>query len=574
MPIGFRRSPAFTLLVVALAAGCASPGPAASGTQTAPTLPPKTIVVTAGAPVTGFGSWQPAAGGTPYLNEIVASGLTSTDAVGKREGRLAAKLPSLEDGSMIVLADGRLRATWILRPNVRWHDGSAFTAEDVAFGWQVAADPGIPKPTNSRQFAILAQIERIDAEDPLTAVVTWKTPFYRSLDLSLGGVWPLPKHLLGEAFEGVKQAFLNHAYFTTDFVHLGPFRLAGFGEGENLVFDRFDDYFLGRPKVDRIVAKIIQDPNVLFTNLLAEQVDIATHLTLPYALIVDLRTEWAKSGGGVVVETRDFSGFRSLITQMHPDRARPTELGQDVRVRRGLFFALDRKTLGEAMVPGATANIVTSFMDPTDRRAATVGEPFARYQFDPARSFQELAAAGWQRGADGRLTNQSGERVRLMVRATVGGNTEKEVAIISQFWRELGIEVGEEILPESQARDLEVRAKFSAFEVTAVSAGDTTLGRWDSRIAPTPEGRYVGNNRGSYISPTLDRIIDTIKSTLDEREQARLLKEGGEIIATDLPAMPLYHGVDAAVVRKGVRALVDDFGGGELARNAHLWERE
>lgn len=41
------------------------------------------------------------------------------------------------------------------------------------------------------------------------------------------------------------------------------------------------------------------------------------------------------------------------------------------------------------------------------------------------------------------------------------------------------------------------------------------------------------------------RIVDAIRSTLDEREQARLLKEGTEIIVTDLPAIPLYRDIDA-----------------------------
>ena len=227
------------------------------------------------------------------------------------------------------------------------------------------------------------------------------------------------------------------------------------------------------------------------------------------------------------------------------------------------------------MVPGATDVILNTFMDPGDSRAPTVGEPFARYVYDPSHALQEFASAGWQRDGAGRLVNRSGEPIALVVRSTGGSGSEKEIAVIAHFWRDLGMEVAEEILPESQSNNLELRAKFSAFETTSVTGGETTLGRWDSRIAPTPEGRWAGNNRGGYVNPALDRIIDTIKSTLDEAEQGRLLQAGGEIIATDLPAMPLYHAVTAAVVRKGVRALFDDFAGtGSLSRNAHLWDRD
>ena len=57
-----------------------------------------------------------------------------------------------------------------------------------------------------------------------------------------------------------------------------------------------------------------------------------------------------------------------------------------------------------------------------------------------------------------------------------------------------------------------------------------------------------------------------------------MLRELGEILAIDLPALPIYYGVQLAGVRKGVRALADDFAGttlpGLISRNAHLWDRD
>jgi len=573
------------IILIALVLGCAGPGaaqlPAANDASNPAPEVRKTIIVAAGAPVKGFVSWnQPTtAGGTLGLNEIYANGLSSTDAVGKREGLLAARIPSLEDGSMVVLPDGHMRATWPLRPNVKWQDGAPFSAEDVVFGWQVAMDPGTAKASRSSTASLQAQMESVEAPDPLTVVVTWKVPFSRALDLDLEGLWPLPKHLLGEAFAGDAEAFRHQPYFTTEFVHLGPFRLVDFGLGENLVFERFDDYYRGKPKVDRIVARIITDPNTLIANLLSGAIDIAVPSTLPYQLITELRAEWARTGDGAVVERPDGSGFRSLITQMRPEYARPVELARDVRVRRALFLGLDRHALGESLLPGATNIVVTSFLDPSDARGAVVGEAFARYPYDPTRAAQEFAGLQWRRDGAGRLVNADGEGVQLVVRTTGGSNSAREMAIIANFWRQLGIDAVEELLPEAQATNLEVRAKFSGFETTSVGGGDDTLRRWDSRIAPSSETRWAGNNRGGYINPALDQIIDTVRATVDEREQARLLKEGAEIIATDLPAIPLYRDISAAVVRKGVRALFDDFAGvanntGSLSRNAHLWDRE
>jgi ABC-type transport system substrate-binding protein len=75
----------------------------------------------------------------------------------------------------------------------------------------------------------------------------------------------------------------------------------------------------------------------------------------------------------------------------------------------------------------------------------------------------------------------------------------------------------------------------------------------------------------------MDRLSDALYATLDDREQGRLLREAAEILATDVPVIPLYFRTSFAAVRTGIRAL-DDYAGtqgsGAMARNAHLWDRD
>jgi len=99
----------------------------------------------------------------------------------------------------------------------------------------------------------------------------------------------------------------------------------------------------------------------------------------------------------------------------------------------------------------------------------------------------------------------------------------------------------------------------------------------DSRLQPLPQNRYVGSNGGHYVNPTLDGLLDKLYATVPEREQGVILKELGDIVAADLPMLPMYFGVNTVAALKHVRAL-DDFAGavrvGTTARNAHLWDRE
>lgn len=562
--------------VLCLAVACApapatAPGSAPGGGEPG-AGPRKTITVSALNPVRGFGPWLLGStqGGAASLANIHSNTLASTDAGGNLEARLALKIPSFDDGSIASLPDGRMQTTWKLRPNIKWHDGAPFTADDVVLGWEIAAHPDIP----SDQVTLLRNIERIEAPDRLTVVITWRTTYFQSLRIGpRDGLWPLPRHLLAEAFEADKQAFLNLPYWATDYVHLGPFRLVDFGLGENLSFERFDDYFLGRPRMDRIVIRIIPDANTLFANLQGGAVDIVTEDALPDDLFAELRDEWRRSGAGRVVERQ--GNWKFLSVQFNPDWARPTELSRDVRVRRGLYVGLDRDAVRELLFPGFADTEADSFLVKNDPRSPTVGRPFARYRYDPAQAARELAEAGWRRGPDGRLLNAAGEPVRVDLRGT--SVETKESALIAENWRQLGLEVAEEVMPPTLISDREYRAKFPGFEIVARGNGDTVLERFHGRQAATAQNRFLGTNGGSYTNAALDTLIDRLRTSIDEREQGLLLWDIAEILATDLPALPTYFRVRMAAVGRGVRAL-DDYAGAVLpglpTRSAHLWDRD
>ena len=214
-------------------------------------------------------------------------------------------------------------------------------------------------------------------------------------------------------------------------------------------------------------------------------------------------------------------------------------------------------------------------MPRADLRAAAVGAPFARYRYDPAQAQQELASAGWHRGADGRIVNAASEVVELPLRSTSASDAERQ--IVAQAWRDLGLAVAEEPIPGSLVSDRAYRASFPGMEITAQSNGDQILPRFDGRQCPRPP-RWVGTQGGCYQNPELDRLIDKLYGTLDLKEQGLVLRDIGTVIADDVAMLPLYFSITQAAVRSEVHAL-DDFTGapmgspGQISRNAHLWDR-
>jgi peptide/nickel transport system substrate-binding protein len=565
-------------MVLALAAcglACGPAGPASDrgadrGKNEAAT--PKSLVIGMLSDIRGFGAWEirGTSGGAAALGELHTSGLVTAGMRGGSEPRLAAWLPSLGDGSILVLPDGRMRVTWHLRRDVTWHDGAPFTADDLVFSVELARHPEIL----SSASPFVQGIEAMEATDPWTLVMTWESVTKDALTLGWYELWPYPKHLLGEAFGRDKQAFRGHPYFTTEYVNLGPFRLVDFRVGEEMVFQRHDGYFLGPAKLDTVTVRTIGSGSTLVAHFKAGALDMVAEKTIGGDLALPLREEWRRTGHGTVHVRPD--NWLYAQVQLDPRWARPVELGQDIRIRRGLLSAIDRDIIREVALPGIPDTSGDTFMDMYDPRAEVVGQPFARYPYDPARATQELANAGWRRGSDGRMVGRDGQPVQLEARAAVE-TWSQETAMIADFWRQLGIEVSEVVPTEALSRDFEWHATFPAIAVRARSVGEDALLSFDSRRQALRETRWIGTNYGHYVNPTLDRLLDQVKGTLAEGEQARIIKEMAEIVATDLPALPVYFRPNFALVSKGVHALTNDYGGSRsrgMSRNAHRWAKD
>ncbi|MBM2812013.1 MAG: hypothetical protein HW416_2772 [Chloroflexi bacterium] len=578
------RIAAAVVLLATVGVGCGpgQPGRPATEDQTRSGAPPvrKTMTIGVLSTVAAYAPWDLGnpTGGSAVLAEMHMASLVSQDVQGNREARLAARVPSLDDGTLSLLPDGGMRTTWALRPNVLWHDGTSFTAEDLVFSSQVMRNPQIPLGGGALG-TIMRQIDSVQAADAHTLVITWRTPFYRALDLGTRDFWPFPKHLLGEAFQGDIQAFTALPYFTTEYVHLGPFRLAEFHEGELQVFRRFDQYFLGTPRLDSIVVRTVRDPNALLANLKAHAVDIASEQTLTSDLFIDLRDEWQQTGEGTVL-ARQYT-WRYLQVQMDPQYSRPVELSQDVRIRRALLRAIDRDALRAFLYPGFAGSGADTFILDTDPRMAIVGQPFAQYSYDARTALQELAESGWNRGTDGRLLNQEGRPVQIDVRGSVVDS--KGVALVADYWRRIGIEAAENISPPALARDPERQSTFTGVDMTARGSGESMLPNFDGRLLAGPENRWSGQNKQHYANPALDRIIDAIYGTVDDAARGELLRQAGVILASDLPGLPTHFTMGFVALSRGVRALTDDFATtgwpgsgpqGLMSRNAHLWDRD
>ena len=177
--------------------------------------------------------WQAAT----LLNPHFAAGLTNADgsrlfyeplAAFDPDGNLvpvlAQELPSVQNGD--VARDGR-SVTWRLKKGVQWHDGKPFTADDVVFNWEYAADPATAAVTAGSYRAL----QRVEALDPHTVRLTFAkpAPFWAEAFCGNRGMI-IPKHVF-EPFRGAKS---REAPANLKPVGTGPYRYVDFKSGDSI----------------------------------------------------------------------------------------------------------------------------------------------------------------------------------------------------------------------------------------------------------------------------------------------------------------------------------------------------
>jgi peptide/nickel transport system substrate-binding protein len=499
---------------------------------------------------------------------IFHANLTALDADGELVPRIAEKIPTIADGDWIVRPDGGMEVTWKLRPNVYWHDGAPLTADDFVFGSQVISDPELPV----EQIGQSPNIADVRAADPHTLIISWKSRSSFGNVNGNDGVPALPRHLLESHYlSGDKVGFDNSPLWREQWVGLGPFRLTQWDRGSSMEAQAFDQYFLGRPQIDRLIIRYVGDVNALVANVLAGEIDIIpAGAQLDIGQMVVLRQAWESGGAGMTMFNP--KSVRTLYLQFR-DPAAPW--AQDRRVRQALLHALDRDQIVETLLYGLTqrADYYVPPGDPAYRLAEERGVP--RYPFDLNRVERLMNEAGWSRAGDQLFRNAAGQPVHIDVTVDGQGDNVKEAETFAGHWSAAGFQSRATPtapgLPSQDARQVR-------HTVQGVMLWPWNFAVTDPRLATsyevgTDRNRWNGGNYGGYVNPAYDLLWDQLTDELDSTRRREIHFQMVKLLAEEVPVFPLFYRVT------GLAALKSVTGPGRTAPlqaasawNVHTWE--
>ncbi|MEA2640173.1 MAG: peptide/nickel transport system substrate-binding protein [Chloroflexota bacterium] len=500
--------------------------------------------------------------GAREVADVINQHLVAITADGSPTPRLLAELPSFDKGTWRVLPDGKMETTYKLRADAYWHDGTPFTADDVVFSYQVNADKEVP---NADQDAVRL-IDRMEVVDPHTLLVSWKESYPFADRMEHRDLYLLPKHILDQSYtQGAKEAFLNQPFFSTDFVGLGPFRIARWESGSHMDLTAFDQYFLGRPKLDGIRLQFISDPNTMLANLRARTVQVMTTLGArgDFEAMNELKRDWESSGYGTVI--MDPISYRFVEPQQYHNPS-PQDLTNPT-VRKAMLLALDREALARRAF-GDAGIVADSWVSPTFASYQRLKDSIVHYPHDTRQATQLMADAGWRPGADGVL-EKDGQKFTLTMRDQDG---EAEALVIASFWKEIGIVGNYERKSVEALRDREDRATFSGVDLVSNPMGIAAVTRRsDTSNIPNAQNRWTGSNRGGYSNPAWDELEVRLLSSLQEDARTDVERQLLRMASTELPLLPTYFRYDLVPVGAGLKGPVPNTGVAHRGFILHTW---
>ena len=491
--------------------------------------------------------WQAATILNPHLavgvkdndgSRIFYEPLASFNADGALVPVLAREIPSLENGA--VSRDG-LSVTWKLKPGVQWHDGKPFTADDVVFTWEYAADPASATTT----LGAYKEVARVDPLDRHTVKVLFRrpTPFWPTVFCGTGMI--LPRH----AFAPFKGARSREAPANLKPVGTGPYRIVDFKPGDAIRAELNPHYHEpNRPFFDRLEVKGGGDAvSAARAVVQTGEFDFAWNLQVEDDLLKRMeqggkgRVDIVPSGNIEHINLNhtdpwtEVDGERSSVKTRHP-------LFSDPAVRTALGLLVDRSAIQEHIygrLGQATANYVNA--------PAPFQSKNTRWEFNVDKANRLLDEAGWTRGPDG-VRAKDGKRLRLVLQTSINAARQKQQAIIKQAAGKAGVEVELKtvigsVFFASDPGSPDTIAKFNAdlqmyawqFDVDPLRS----LELFTSWEVASQANRWAGRNTTRWRNAEYDRIWRAADTEMDPLKRAALIIRLNDLLVQDVAVIPL-----------------------------------
>jgi len=437
-----------------------------------------------------------------------------------------------------------------IRKDAYWHDGQPVTSKDVEFTIQCLTDPGY----SFMDFNLVAGIAGAKArkKGETQDLAGFKIIDDKTFEVSTEGVFApmldgftelhiIPHHVLKDI--PVKE-MANSPFAANPTVGCGPYKFVKYATDQYIEFTRFDQYYLGRPKIERAFISIVS-PDTAIAQLERGELDLVLGQGL--GDIPNIEIDRVKRVPTLDVQTSSGPYTQGLMLVCTQDKLK------DLRVRKAIAYAINTGGIVKKILLGNGSVMATP---------RAVGYPFYSdkikpYDYNPDKARRLLTEAGWDKETPLRLVVPTGNKERIQW-ATVTHQNLTEIGIKAEL-QQMDIATMIKTLRDTPEQ-------IDAFFVGYINYMDPFMyfhRRFHTESIP-------GGNLLYYSNPEMDRLIDASAATVQKQERVKLFDSIQEILHNELPVVPIVCPSSTIAVNKRIKGVRHSIL--YVTRNIHEWE--
>ena len=407
------------------------------------------------------------------------------------------------------ISDDGLEITFYLRKGVKWQDGVLFTAKDVLFTYQKLIDPATKTPYSGD----FKKVEDFKIIDDYTVKITYSEPFAPAL--ASWGMPIMPAHLLKREEDFKK--------FSRQPIGTGPYRFVKWETGSQIILEAYDDYWEGRPYIDRYIYRIIPDQSTLFLELRNRGLD--------YIGLTPLQYQRQTNNDFFKQNFRKYKypsfGYTYIGWNLNNPKFK------DKRVRQAINYAIDKEEIIKGVLLGLGKVCTGPFVPNSWAYNPEVKPP----RYNPQKAEELLAAAGWNGKNKAGFLVKDGQQFEFTLLTNQGNEGRRKCAeIIQQRLKEVGIKVNIKIVEWGCLLDIIDKRRFDAVLLGwGLSRDPDCYDIFHSSKTRPKEFNFV-----SYKNEKVDKLLEQGRRVFSRERRKEIYHEIHRLIYNDQPYTFLY----------------------------------